>query len=114
MVAQLRSEGAASRVLLVVPKPLLGQWQDELYRLFGIQAVEGNFEPGGFSGAEVFLVGREVAGSERGSEFLREAEPFDLCIIGVLTKKVTIATTRRKRESLTGCEAFCATLRYCS
>jgi len=81
VVAQLRSEGAALRVLLVVPKPLLGQWQDELYRLFGIQAVEGNFEPGGFSGPEVFLVGREVAGSERGSEFLREAEPFDLCII---------------------------------
>jgi len=81
VVAQLRSEGAASRVLLVVPKPLLGQWQDELYRLFGIQAVEGRLEPGGFSGAEVFLVGREVAGSERGAEFLRDTEPFDLCII---------------------------------
>ena len=58
-----RAEGAASRVLLVVPKPLLGQWQDELYRLFDIQAVEGRFEAGGFSGAGVFLVGREVAGS---------------------------------------------------
>jgi ERCC4-related helicase len=81
VLAQLRSEGAASRVLLVVPKPLLGQWQDELYRLFGIQAVEGRLEPGGFSGAEVFLVGREVAGSERGAEFLRETEPFDLCVI---------------------------------
>jgi SNF2 family DNA or RNA helicase len=81
VVAQLRSEGAASRVLLVVPKPLLGQWQDELYRLFGMQAVEGRLEPGGFSGPEVFLVGREVAGSERGSEFLRETEPFNLCII---------------------------------
>jgi adenine-specific DNA-methyltransferase len=81
VVAQLRSEGAASRVLLVVPKPLLGQWQDELYRLFGIQAVEGRLEPGGFSGPEVFLVGREVAGSERGAEFLRETEPFDLCVI---------------------------------
>jgi ERCC4-related helicase len=81
VVAQLRSEGAASRVLLVVPKPLLGQWQDELYRLFDIQAVEGNFEAGGFSGPGVFLVGREVAGSDRGAESLRECEPFDLCII---------------------------------
>src|SRR2546429_4748018 len=44
VVAQLRSEGSASRVLLIVPKPLLGQWQDELYRLFGIQAVEGRLE----------------------------------------------------------------------
>jgi superfamily II DNA or RNA helicase len=81
VVAQLRSEGAVSRVLLVVPKPLLGQWQDELYRLFGMQAVEGRFEPGGFSGPGVFLVGREVAGSERGAAALRECEPFDLCII---------------------------------
>jgi ERCC4-related helicase len=81
VVAQLRSEGAASRVLLVVPKPLLGQWQDELYRLFDIQAVEGRFEAGGFSGPGVFLVGREVAGSDRGAEVLRECEPFDLCII---------------------------------
>jgi hypothetical protein len=81
VVAQLRSEGAVSRVLLVVPKPLLGQWQDELYRLFGIQAVEGRFEPGGFSGSGVFLVGREVAGSDRGAAALRECEPFDLCII---------------------------------
>ena len=81
VVAQLRSEGAVSRVLLVVPKPLLGQWQDELYRLFGIQAVEGRFEPGSFSGPGVFLVGREVAGSERGAAALRECEPFDLCII---------------------------------
>jgi superfamily II DNA or RNA helicase len=81
VVAQLRSEGAMSRVLLVVPKPLLGQWQDELYRLFGIQAVEGRFEPGSFSGPGVFLVGREVAGSERGAAALRECEPFDLCII---------------------------------
>jgi hypothetical protein len=81
VVAQLRSEGAASRVLLVVPKPLLGQWQDELYRLFAIQAVEGRMEPGGFSGEGVFLVGREVAGSDRGAEVLRASGPFDLCII---------------------------------
>jgi adenine-specific DNA-methyltransferase len=81
VVAQLRSEGSASRVLLIVPKPLLGQWQDELYRLFGIQAVEGRLEHGGFSGAGVFLVGREVAGSDRGAEVLRDSEPFDLCII---------------------------------
>ena len=81
IIAQLRAEGAASRVLLVVPKPLLGQWQDELYRLFGIQAHEGRPEPGGFSGPGVFLVGREVAGSDRGAEVLRDSEPFDLCVI---------------------------------
>jgi SNF2 family DNA or RNA helicase len=81
VVAQLRSEGAAARVVLVVPKPLLGQWQDELYRLFSIQAVEGRLDEGGFSGPGVFLVGREVAGSDRGAELLRNSEQFDLCII---------------------------------
>src|SRR5436309_11490593 len=54
VVAQLRSEGAAARVLLIVPKPLLGQWQDELYRLFSIQAVEGRLDEGDFSGPGVF------------------------------------------------------------
>src|SRR2546422_5312049 len=46
VLSQLRAEGVASRILLIVPKPLLGQWQDELYRLFGIQAVEGRMESG--------------------------------------------------------------------
>jgi len=81
VIAQLRAEGAAARVLLVMPKPLLGQWQDELYRLFGIQAAEGLLEPGGFSGPGVFLAGREMAGSERGAAILRDTEPFDLCVI---------------------------------
>jgi uncharacterized membrane-anchored protein YhcB (DUF1043 family) len=81
VMAQLRAEGAASRILLIVPKPLLGQWQDELYRLFGIHAVEGRMERGGFSGAGVFLVGREIAGSERGAVILRDSELFDLCVI---------------------------------
>src|SRR5215813_9450904 len=62
ILAQLRAEGAAARVLLIVPKPLLGQWQDELFRLFSIQAVEGRAEPGGFDGEGVFLAGREMAG----------------------------------------------------
>src|SRR5882762_3469575 len=39
VVAQLRAEGA-QRVLLIVPKSLIGQWQHELLTLFGIQAKE--------------------------------------------------------------------------
>jgi hypothetical protein len=81
VISQLRAEGSASRVLLIVPKPLLGQWQDELFRLFGIKATEGQMEPGGFEGNGVFLIGRESAGSERGSNILRDSEPFDLCVI---------------------------------
>jgi SNF2 family DNA or RNA helicase len=81
IIAQLRAEGTAPRVLLVVPKPLLGQWQDELYRLFGIQAAEGILGLGGFSGEGVFLVSRETAGSERGAAILRDSAPFDLCVV---------------------------------
>lgn len=80
-IAQLQAEGAARRILLIVPKPLLGQWMDELYRLFGIQATEGRMQPGGFDGQGVFLVGREIAGSERGAAILSEAAAFDLCVI---------------------------------
>src|SRR5713101_4770720 len=40
VIAQLRAEGSAKRILLIVPKPLLGQWQTELYQLFGINAIE--------------------------------------------------------------------------
>ena len=63
VIAQSRAEGA-ERVLLIVPKSLIGQWQDELFNLFGIQAREDQasfFAPG------VYLVGREFAGSERGA-----------------------------------------------
>src|SRR5215468_11928271 len=40
VIAQLLAEGA-KRSLLIVPKSLLGQWQTELYSLFGIEAQEG-------------------------------------------------------------------------
>ena len=39
VLAQSLAEGA-ERVLLIVPKSLIGQWQDELLNLFGIQARE--------------------------------------------------------------------------
>src|SRR5271163_1371223 len=77
VVAQSRAEGA-QRILLIVPKSLIGQWQNELLNLFGIQARENEtsfFAPG------VYLVGREFAGSERGSTFLGAAPPFDLAVI---------------------------------
>lgn len=39
VIAQRRAEGA-ERILLIVPKSLIGQWQNELLQLFGIQARE--------------------------------------------------------------------------
>ena len=61
-----------------MPKSLIGQWQNELLNLFGIQARENEtnfFAPG------VYLVGREFAGSERGATPLGSAPPFDLAVI---------------------------------
>lgn len=74
VIAQLRAEGAR-RVLLITPKSLLGQWRQELYALFGIEAMEG------LDGEEgVFLLGREAAGSVRGQAQLL-ASSFDLVVI---------------------------------
>src|SRR5438132_9807758 len=77
VIAQCRAEGA-QRVLLIVPKSLIGQWQNELLQLFGIQTRE---DPAGFLAPGVYLVGREFAGSERGSAPLSAAPPFDLVVI---------------------------------
>ena len=63
VIAQSRAEGA-KRILLIVPKSLIGQWQAGLLNLFGIQARE-NYA--GFLAPGVYLAGREFAGSERGA-----------------------------------------------
>ncbi|MEO0325450.1 MAG: SNF2-related protein [Myxococcota bacterium] len=80
VIAQLLAEGAR-RVLLIAPKPLLGQWREELYRLFGLATREGRAESGAFAGEGLFLVGREQAGTPAVSGFLARGEPFDLCVI---------------------------------
>ena len=80
IISQLLAEGA-TRILIIVPRPLLGQWQHELYTLFGIEAVEGADAAVDVSGAGVFLIGREAAGSEAGAARLAATPPFDLCLI---------------------------------
>src|ERR1700678_229870 len=77
VIAQRRAEGA-QRILLIVPKSLIGQWQGELLNLFGIGAHENGAS---FSAPEVYLVGREFAGSERGATPLGAVPPFDLAVI---------------------------------
>ena len=80
VIAQLLAEGK-SRMLAIVPRPLLGQWQNELLDLFGVEALEaadGNVD---VAAPGVFIAGREYAGGERGFERLRQAPPFDLCLI---------------------------------
>src|SRR2546425_10199629 len=77
VIAQRRAEGA-QRVLLIVPKSLIGQWQNELANLFAIQAQDNHTN---FFGPGVYLVGREFAGSERGAVSLGAVPPFDLVVI---------------------------------
>lgn len=80
VIAQLLAEGA-TRVLIVVPRPLVGQWQNELYTLFAIEAVEASDLNVDVTAGGVFLAGREYAGGEKGSERLKSGPPFDLCLI---------------------------------
>jgi adenine-specific DNA-methyltransferase len=77
VIAQSRAEGA-QRILLIVPKSLIGQWQNELLNLFGIQAQETQAN---FTAPGVYVVGREFAGSERGAEQLGACATFDLVVI---------------------------------
>jgi superfamily II DNA or RNA helicase len=77
VIAQSRAEGA-HRILLIVPKSLIGQWQNELLNLFGIQAREDQTS---FIASGVYLLGREFAGSERGAASLGAVSPFDLVVI---------------------------------
>jgi hypothetical protein len=80
VIAQLLAEGTR-RVLLVVPKSLLGQWQTELYSLFGIEAREGQLDPDSFEGSGVFLVHRELAGGTKGASILKTVDPFELIVV---------------------------------
>ena len=80
VIAQLLAEGA-SRILIVVPRPLLGQWQQELLDLFGIDAIELGSDSRSLEGPGVFIAGREQAGSERGFSLLSAVPPFDLCVV---------------------------------
>src|SRR5258705_11996934 len=73
VIAQLLAEGTR-RVLLVVPKSLLGQWKQELFQLFDIEAREALPKPGGFDGEGVFLINREAAGGPKGHAGLLAAK----------------------------------------
>jgi hypothetical protein len=80
IMSQLIAEGMR-RVLLIVPKSLVGQWQTELYTLFGIEAREGRLDPEAFSGTGVFLTHRELAGGPKGASLLKATDPFDLVVV---------------------------------
>ena len=77
VIAQSRAEGA-QRILLIVPKSLLGQWQSELLDLFGIQARENDGE---------FRRTRRVSGrpgirrQRTRLNLAGAAPPFDLAVI---------------------------------
>ncbi len=80
VIAQLLAEGA-TRVLVVTPKALLGQWKQELYTLFGVDAREVTRDELSFAGEGVLLATRDLVGSEAGAAALRAAGRLDLCVI---------------------------------
>jgi adenine-specific DNA-methyltransferase len=80
VIAQLMAEGVR-RILVVTPKALLGQWKQELFALFGIDAREVVREATDLSGDGVFIATRDFVGNERGNTLLRDSERFELCVI---------------------------------
>lgn len=81
VIAQLRAEGA-KKLLLVTPKPLLGQWREELWSLFGLTVREvSQASSDAFEGEGLFAVGRELAGTKPIAGRIAKAGPWDLCVI---------------------------------
>ena len=80
IIAQLLAEGA-SRILIVVPRPLVGQWQSELHPLLAIEALEASDTNLDIAAPGVFRGGHEYAGGRTGSGRLKSGPPFDLCLI---------------------------------
>ena len=80
IISQLMAEGLR-RVLLIVPKALLGQWKAELFDLFGIDARQVEADPDSLRGDGVLLVHREFAGGSKGAPLLWGSDPFDLVVI---------------------------------
>jgi adenine-specific DNA-methyltransferase len=97
VISQLIAEGK-QRVLLIVPKSLLGQWQTELYSLFGIEAREGKLDPDAFTGAGVFLVHRELAGGLKGASLLKASDPFDLVVVDEAHEVFSALYKRYKKD----------------
>jgi hypothetical protein len=99
IISQLLAEGMR-RVLLIVPKALLGQWQTELYALFGIEAREGRLDPEAFAGSGVFLTHRELAGGPKGASVLKAADPFDLVVVDEAHEVFSAVYKRYDRDGL--------------
>jgi hypothetical protein len=66
---------------VVTPKALLGQWKQELYALFGIDAREVTRDAVSFAGEGVFLATRDLVGSDAGAAAVSASERFDLCVV---------------------------------
>jgi adenine-specific DNA-methyltransferase len=80
VIAQLLAEGTR-RILIVTPKALLGQWQQELATLFGITTRPLTRAGLDLAGDGVFLATRDLVGSDAGAAALLAAERLELCII---------------------------------
>jgi hypothetical protein len=80
VLSQLLAEGVR-RILVIVPKALVGQWKAELFDLFGIDAREVLVDPDTLRGEGVFLAHRDLAGGERGAPLLWATDPFELVVI---------------------------------
>ena len=82
VISEIRARGA-ERILIILPVALARQWQVEMEDLFSIPSTildKQNFaEFEGRSG--VYLIGRELAGSERRAPILRDKGPWDLIVV---------------------------------
>ena len=95
VIAQLLADGKR-RVLVLAPKALIGQWQNELARALLDRRARG--ARGGARRRRRRRVRPRVGGGERGAAALAGAPAFDLCVIDEaheIFAASTAATTAR-------------------
>jgi SNF2 family DNA or RNA helicase len=92
VIAQTRAEGA-HRILLIVPKSLIGQWQNELANLFGIQAQD---EQRSFVAPGLVLLNWQIGNRIR-RDILQEArEEYGDQIVSTLSRQFPMPSLCRR------------------
>src|SRR5271156_2063859 len=96
VIAQSRAEGA-QRILLIVPKSLIGQWQNELLNLFGIQARENETRLLRFRRMMYFFFNRPSPSTESDHGFSRRQACAHFAFSSSLSPSILYCFSRSSR-----------------
>lgn len=81
VITQLRAQGK-THALIIVPLTLARQWQVELQDLFSLTStIVGPDSPPERGARGIYIIGRELASTQKGRSILSAKAPYDLVVI---------------------------------